>query len=100
MLLRPDVIMLGDFNVDLLPSTEFSGKIQCSFGLEQLIKTPIHTTAKSKTLLDHTYSSENLAIFPGIVELHIADHQAIYCALSKIDQNGARATCHLINQFK
>lgn len=82
-LLCLDVMMLEDFNVNLLSSTEFCGEIQCSFRLEQLIKTRTHITAKSKTLLDLTFSSDNIVVFAGTVELNIVDHWAIYCGVSK-----------------
>ena len=35
-----------------------------------------------------------------MVELRIADHQAIYCDVSTINQNGVHATCHLISEFR
>ena len=48
-----EIILLGDFNIDLLkPSKSWTDKTE-TYNLHQLIATPTLVTATSKTLIDH-----------------------------------------------
>ena len=53
-----DIIILGDFNIDLLKDNNQWNLTFKSFGLIQLIKTPTRVTNISKTLIDHLYVSD------------------------------------------
>ena len=53
-----EIILLGDFNIDLLKPQIQWQKTLDSLNLYQLIKSPTRVTANSKTLIDHIYVSE------------------------------------------
>lgn len=82
LLENKEIIILGDFNKDLLNlnvNKEWSNFIT-SFGLSQLITEPTRVTNNSKTLIDHIYVSHEEKISSASVKkLGISDHFAIAC---------------------
>ena len=74
-------IILGDFNEDLLRSSQFADELHSMFGLTQHIKKPTRVTEKSTTLIDHVYSSGITNTSTEVTELHIADYRAVTCTL-------------------
>ena len=80
-ILSPKVLLLGDFNSDLLVPSDFSDEIMRSFDLQQIVKMLTRITESTVTLLDHTYVLKNLPVCAGTINLHIADHYAIYCCI-------------------
>ena len=77
------VVIMGNFNIDLLENIQFDKEIFMNFGLRQYINEPTRITAISKTLLDHIYSNCQFISKSGSIELGIADHKATYCVISK-----------------
>ena len=56
--LHADILVLGDFNIDLLkPHSSWDSTITL-LGLTQLVKSPTRITQKSATLIDHIYVPE------------------------------------------
>ena len=52
-----EIILLGDFNIDLLkPQTSWLD-ITSSYNLVQLVNSPTRITASSKTIIDHIYTT-------------------------------------------
>ena len=81
------VILLGDFNIDLLPTavekTSWINTFQ-SYYLNQLIDEPTRITSHSKTLLDHIYVSEDVNVSKsGLLSWAISDHNPIYITINK-----------------
>ena len=81
------VILLGDFNIDLLPTavqkTSWINTSQ-SYYLNQLIDEPTRITSHSKTLLDHIYVSEDVNLSKsGLLSWAISDHNPIYNTIKK-----------------
>ena len=79
------IILLGDFNIDLLPAavqkTSWINTFQ-SYYLNQLIDEPTRITSHSKTLLDHIYVSEDVNVFKSnLLSWAISDHNPIYILL-------------------
>ena len=79
------VILLGDFNIDLLPTavqkTSWITTFQ-SYYLNQLIDERI--TSHSKTLLHHIYVSEDVNVSKsGLLSWVISDHNPIYISINK-----------------
>ena len=70
-----EIILMGDFNIDLLkPSKRWIHTYE-SFHLTQLIKIPTRQTATSKTLIDHVYVSNKHNIVESCVPMYgISDH--------------------------
>ena len=80
------VILLGDFNIDMLkknrPSEFFSNVILEPFSLHQVIREPTRITKDTATLIDHILvtSPENVK-HSGVVDFPgISDHCMIYMA--------------------
>ena len=72
--------MLGDLNVDLLPTAKSLNRAKLAeifdiYGLEQVINAPTRITANSSTLIDLciTNASTNVAN-SGVMHLSISDH--------------------------
>ena len=81
------VILLGDFNIDLLPTavqkTSWINTFQ-SYYLNQLIDEPTRITSHSKTLLDHIYVFEDVNVSKsGLLSWAISDHNPIYITINK-----------------
>ena len=53
-----EIILLGDFNIDLFKSNKSWKDKFLTYHLSQLIDVPTRVTATSKTLLDHVYATE------------------------------------------
>ena len=79
----PNVLILGDFNIDLL-MPQISWECTTSlFGLHQLIDEPTRITSSSATLIDHIYTN-NLNMISDVhtSDIHISDHKPIFCKWS------------------
>ena len=79
-----ELLFLGDFSQDLLPKrlTADARDLRQTFStyqLTQLIKSPTRITNRSKTLIDHIYTSDsNKVIASGVSQCAISDHSLIY----------------------
>ena len=79
-----EALFLGDFNQDLLPKrlTADARDLRQTFSAYQLtqpIKSPTRITNRSKTLIDHIYTSDsNKVIASGVSQCAISDHSLIY----------------------
>ena len=93
---RKNVILLGDFNSNLLANTAYTDqdapydcnrmkRILRRFGYFNIIESPTRITAKSKSLIDLIIVSPNLQasnVLAGSIDLGISDHHLIYAAFS------------------
>jgi hypothetical protein len=77
------LILTGDFNRNLLTDRSFAENLRAEFHLTQLITEPTRITGSSATLLDHIYTSQkNLIAESGTVNMHVSDHNAVFCTLN------------------
>ena len=78
-----NIIILGDFNINLLEKQSRWLDSTQLFGLEQLITEPTRITQTSATLLDHIYTN-NVRFVSNAHSLHasVSDHKPITCTLS------------------
>ena len=75
-----DLLLLGDFNIDLLKTQSRWKAITSSLGLTQVIKDPTRVTQTSETLIDHIYTNSPPTILSASVsDLSISDHAPISC---------------------
>ena len=75
-----DVLILGDFNIDMLKPHTCWDTTATLFGLTQLIQSPTRITPSSSTLIDHIYTKNPSAISSTEVgDLGISDHYPISC---------------------
>ena len=83
-----ELLFLGDFNQDLLPKrlTVDARDLRQTFStyqLTQLIKSLTRIANRSKTLIDHIYTSDsNKVIASGVSQCAISDHSLIYLVRS------------------
>ena len=75
-----DILLLGDFNIDLLkPHSSWDSTITL-LGLTQLIESPTRITPTSATLIDHIYTNNPDAFTDvSVSDLSISDHCPISC---------------------
>ena len=82
-----DIIILGDFNVNILaakkdPLRQQLIRFSTSHYLEQLIKTPTRITEQSATAIDLLFvSNYHRIIDSGVLHPSLSDHSLIYCIL-------------------
>ena len=62
--LQSDIVLQGDFNLNVLNTTPLHWKSTCSIlGLHQLISEPTRVATSSSTLIDHIYTNNTFKIF-------------------------------------
>ena len=77
------LLLVGDFNINLLNNTEFADEMYASYYLKQFIQEPTRVAAKSATLIDHIYCSDSkLMSMSGVINLHLSDHNLTFCDLN------------------
>ena len=78
-----DILVLGDFNIDLLkPHSSWDSTITL-LGLTQLVKSPTRITQTSATLIDQIYTNNPDVITEvSVPDLSISDHCPISCSRS------------------
>lgn len=91
------VICLGDFNIDLLSSTnndaKYMRRLLKAYNTIQHVNEPTRVTANTATLIDHIIAEKCVEIERcGVVDassildergIHITDHKLVYCCLKK-----------------
>ena len=81
--LNLNMVVLGDFNINLKHSQPLWKTITCTLGLTQLITQPTRITKTSATLIDHIYTNNPGKIYNIRVDpTCISDHNPILCNLS------------------
>ena len=83
-----DVILLGDFNCDMIEPNKppMDGRDLCDlldiYNLENLIKSPTRITKTSKTLLDLILTNNKKRVLSsGVVDVQISDHFLVFTIL-------------------
>ena len=91
------IIILGDFNIDLLgkqPHQEFWLSFIDNYELSQLITNHTRVTPTKKSLLDHIYVSENILVkYFGLLPWALSDHFPVKIVISNsklADNRGAK----------
>ena len=79
-----ELILLGDFNIDLNKPNQQWTNYLTTCNLHQLIKTPTRVTQNSATLIDHIYVSEaKNAVETCVPVSNISDHYPVCVTWSK-----------------
>ena len=89
------VVMIGDFNIDLLKDNHgHLTNITMSYGLEQTVKSATRVTETSSTLIDHVYvSNPDLIIEMNVTIIGISDHFSVTLTL-KCKNTGRKGNGH------
>ena len=72
-----DILMVGDFNIDLLQDNNNRDKLIDStvqLGFTQQVTLPTHVTDTSKSLIDHIYTKSKSTIATDVLASDISDH--------------------------
>ena len=78
-----NVVLLGDFNIDMQKSNPAWDSTISLFGLDQMITSPTRITPHSSTLIDHIYTSDTSIVSNILVPATgISDHFLVCCTLS------------------
>ncbi|WP_419598339.1 reverse transcriptase domain-containing protein [Thiolapillus sp.] len=78
-----NIVLLGDFNIDLFKSQPAWESTISLFGLHQLIRHATRITQRSATLLDHIYTNnEQMVSDVHVSDICISDHCPIICTWS------------------
>ena len=77
------ILILGDFNIDMLKNQPQWETLLISVGLTQLISNPTRVTQTSETLIDHIYTNTpSLVSFTSVSQLSVSDHFPITCMVN------------------
>ena len=75
-----NVLILGDFNIDLKQKQIQWITVTSLFNLKQLISKPTRVTDKTSTMIDHIYTNNtNMTNNIKVVDSGISDHKPIFC---------------------
>ena len=98
-----EIIVLGDFNINVLNESSSSNswhQVTHSFNLTQFVKKPTRITTKSETLIDHAYSNtpENI-IEVSVPVLGVSDHYPV-CITRKLSKTFDTGPVHKIINYR
>ena len=79
-----NIILMGDFNIDLLEPQDSWNDIFNSFNLTQIISLPTRVTPTHSSLIDHIYTNNIDLISEICVPLTgLSDHYPVSCTINK-----------------
>ena len=97
---KPNVMILGDFNIDMTKSHVDWTTIHTVLGLKQLVQSPTRITHKTASLLDHIYSNNPEKVSDvNVGNLSVSDHSPITCYWSMQSQL-PKKNCHTFVSYR
>ena len=83
-----ELLLLGDFNVNMFLSQPSWESTLNMLGLQQLITSATRVTKSSSTLIDHIYTSDTSRVLKScVLQVSLSDHYAVCCNWAlKIDK--------------
>jgi len=98
---RPNILLLGDFNINLLVPQRAWESTFTILGFKQLIKDPTRVTETSTTLLDHIYVSEKSRVLSACnLKVAISDHDGVCCSWALRADKSNRKNQHTTILFR
>ena len=87
-----ELLILGDFNIDLKKTQQSWNSLTSLLGLSQLISDYTRVTKTTKTMIDHIYSRNIHRINNvKVIESGVSDHYLISCSyLKKVEKNSPK----------
>ena len=78
-----NILLLGDFRIDLFNQPSSWNSSTSLFGFEQLVEEATRVTKSSATPIDHIYTNNKPQVFKfKVLKSGISDHGAIFCRRS------------------
>ena len=78
-----DIVILGDFNINLFEARPSWETTLSMLGLQQIITDPTRVTENTSTLIDHIYTtSQTRVIATHVPQIGISDHYPVSCSLA------------------
>ena len=75
-----DILLLGDFNINMLHNQPTWNCITSLFGLKQMVTSPTRVSRTSSTLIDHIYTNnDSLLSNTQVPQTSISDHFPVCC---------------------
>ena len=75
-----NILLMGDFNIDMLKPHPAWDSVCTLFNLKQLVISPTRITATSSTLIDHIYTNKPDAVsHVKVPDLSVSDHYPVIC---------------------
>ena len=100
---NPDVIILGDFNLNILDGavSTFVDYMCCLLNVSQLVSEATRVTPDTKTLIDYILSSMcDLHLETCVVKTCLSDHYLVKTTLnSVVDHSHKSVTCRSFKSF-
>ena len=95
-----DVLLMGDFNIDMLKPHPSWDTVCNLFNLKQLVSSPTRITATSSTLIDHVYTTRPQAVSDvRVCDLSVSDHFPVTCSwLTKLPK--LKKNCHTSIRYR
>ena len=91
---KSNVLLIGDFNIDLCrpqPTWDITTSL---FGFHQLVRSATRITSTTATLIDHIYTNNRTMVSDVLVSTaSVSDHSPIFC----ICLGGYLKATHLLN---
>ena len=97
---KSKIVLLGDFNIDLLKPHMALESTFALFGLKQVIKEPTRITASSATPLDHIYTTDlsNISNI-NVSDVSLSYHCPVLCTWLYRHKNDLKAN-HLEQEYR
>ena len=92
--------MIGDFNIDLLVSTQFSDDIFNFFNFNKHVSAPTCISASSAMLIDHVYTSNINVNSVMVCDISLADHYATVGIIASHGITEKVAHNHRLSNFR
>ena len=88
-----DIVIIGDFNINLLHETNKKWKQEVNlYNLKQMVQEPTRETDQTSTLIDHVYTTnESRVVNVTIPHIRLSDHYPIYFTWQHVSQ---KANCN------
>ena len=101
LLTSNDVILLRDFNMDLLKDNSFSTNLSVSYNLRQVVTKPTRVTETSKNLIDHIYlSTAYTAHNVTVKNVYLSDYHFVTCIIGDYNNITSKPKANCITQSR
>lgn len=96
-----DILLLGDFNINMFSKNPAWECTTSMFGLKQLITTATRVTSTSATLIDHIYTTNKARVVgTHVPQIGISDHFPVCCSWALKADHSIKKHQHTTIRFR